>query len=69
MVKADTIEELVEKLGLPKETAIATIERYNGFCEKGVDEDFYKRKELLLPIKTGPFYGIKCCLLYTSRCV
>ena len=66
MVKADTIEELVEKLGLPKETAIATIERYNGFCEKGVDEDFYKRKELLLPIKTGPFYGIKCTPWFLS---
>lgn len=34
MVKADTIEELVEKLGLPKETAIATIERYNGVSAK-----------------------------------
>ena len=66
MVKADTIEELVEKLGLPKETAIATIERYNGFCEQGLDEDFYKRKELLLPIKTGPFYGIKCTPWFLS---
>ncbi len=60
MIKADTIEKLVEELGLPKEEALETIKRYNGFCEKGVDEEFGKRKDLLLPVKNGPFYGIKC---------
>ena len=60
MVKADTIEELVEQLGLPADTTLQTIEDYNGFCERGVDEEFGKRKELLLPVKNGPFYGIKC---------
>ena len=60
MVKADTLEELVEALELPAETALKTIEDYNGHCERGVDEEFGKRKELLLPVKKGPFYGIKC---------
>ncbi|MEC4176092.1 FAD-dependent oxidoreductase [Adlercreutzia sp. R7] len=60
MVKADTLEELVEALELPAETTLKTIEDYNGFCETGVDEEFGKRKELLLPVKKGPFYGIKC---------
>ena len=60
MVKADTIEKLVEELGLPKDETLKTIEAYNGYCEKGVDEEFGKRKELLLPVKKGPFYGIKC---------
>ena len=60
MIKADTIEKLVEELGLPKEQTLKTIEAYNGYCNKGVDEEFGKRKELLLPVKTGPFYGIKC---------
>ena len=60
MVKADTIEELVNQLGLPADETLATIERYNGYCEKGVDEEFGKRKELLLPVKNGPFYGIRC---------
>jgi succinate dehydrogenase/fumarate reductase flavoprotein subunit len=60
MVRDDTIEGLVKQLGLPADQTKATIERYNGFCEAGKDEDFDKRKELLLPIKTGPFYGIKC---------
>jgi succinate dehydrogenase/fumarate reductase flavoprotein subunit len=55
-VKADTIEEVVSLLGLPTD-AIDEIAKYNTFCETGVDTDFYKRSELLIPIKTGPFYG------------
>lgn len=60
MVKCDTLEELVEALGLPAEETLATIERYNGFCETGVDEDYHKREGLLLPVKEGPFYGAIC---------
>ena len=60
MVRDDTIEGLVKQLGLPQEQTESTIKRYNGFCDSGKDEDFDKRQELLLPIKTGPFYGIKC---------
>jgi succinate dehydrogenase/fumarate reductase flavoprotein subunit len=60
MVRGDTIEDLIEQLGLPAEQTRETIERYNGFCAAGVDEDFDKRRELLLPITTGPFYGIRC---------
>ena len=57
-VKADTIEELVAALGLP-ESAIAEIERYNGFCETGVDEEFFKDPSELYPVATPPFYGQK----------
>ena len=37
-VRADTLEELSAKLGLTD--LVATVERFNGFCESGVDEDF-----------------------------
>lgn len=57
LVKGDTIEEVIEKLGLPAETTLATVERYNELSEKGVDEDYYKRPELLVTIKEAPFYG------------
>ena len=60
MIKADTIEELVEQLGLPAEETLAQIERYNTYCDQGYDEEFDKRPELLLPIRTAPFYGIRC---------
>ena len=58
VVKADSIEELVAALELPQE-AVAEIERYNGFCENGLDEDFYKRSEFLIGLTQPPFYGIK----------
>ncbi|MCW2787300.1 MAG: fumarate reductase/succinate dehydrogenase flavoprotein domain protein [Marmoricola sp.] len=37
-VQADTVDELATTLGLTD--LIATVERFNGFCETGVDEDF-----------------------------
>jgi 3-oxosteroid 1-dehydrogenase len=39
-VQADTIEELAERIGVPPDALAATVERFNGFCESGVDEDF-----------------------------
>ncbi len=59
LVKADTIEEVIQKLGLPADTAKATVDRYNELCTKGVDEDFFKRKDLLFPIQAAPFYGVE----------
>lgn len=56
-VKGDTVEEVIEKLGLPKETALASIARYNEMCTAGQDTDFYKRSDVLIPIQNGPFYG------------
>ncbi|MBW1900845.1 MAG: FAD-binding protein [Deltaproteobacteria bacterium] len=38
----ETPRALAEKLGIDGDKLEATIERYNKFCEKGVDEDFSK---------------------------
>ena len=57
--KADTIEELAEKLGLPVEKTVETFNRYNDLCEKGVDEDFGKPAKYLHAFKTAPFWGIR----------
>ena len=56
---ADTLEELCEKMGLPVETTIATINRYNELCEAGFDEDFGKPAKYMKPVDTAPFYGTK----------
>lgn len=55
--KADTIEELAEKLGIPADNLKATVERYNELCAKGVDEDFGKEAYRMRPIAAAPYYG------------
>ena len=57
VVKADTIEGVVEQLGLPKEAAMASIKRYNEMCANGIDEDFHKNPTQLIGITEPPFYG------------
>ena len=56
IVKADTVEELVARLGLPEAT-VDTVNRYNELCAAGQDTDFYKSPEKLIGITDGPFYG------------
>jgi len=55
-VKADTLEELFEKIGLPAST-LKTVERYNELARNGEDTDFYKDPSLLFEIKEAPFYA------------
>lgn len=53
----DTIEGLIEQIGLPQDASLASVERYNSLCERGEDSDFGKPLDYLLPVKTGPFYA------------
>lgn len=57
--KADTIEELADKTGLPKEQLLDTVKRYNDFAAKGEDEDFGKNADYLVAVDQGPFYAFK----------
>jgi succinate dehydrogenase/fumarate reductase flavoprotein subunit len=57
LVKADAVDGLARKLGLPAAALNATVERYNGFCKTGIDGDFGKRPGLLIPVQRPPFYG------------
>lgn len=56
----DTLEGLAAQMGLEGDAATAFIEqveRYNGYCETGADEEFGRAKEVLFPVKDGPFYA------------
>ena len=57
IVKGATVAEVIEKLGLPPEKALAEVERYNTLCREGADTDFYKKPKYLQEIKDAPFYG------------
>ena len=58
--KADTLEELARLMGADPDTFVAEVQKYNRFCEKGVDEDFGKDKQFLVPIpmNKGPYYAV-----------
>ena len=59
IVKADTFEELAEKLNIDPETFSATVERHNELAEKGVGEDFGKEAKDLIALKSPPYYGVR----------
>lgn len=58
--KADTLDELADKLGFKgedKTTFLATCERYNELYDNQEDVDFGKPAYRLSALKTAPFYG------------
>lgn len=59
--KADTLDELAEKLNIPADALKASVERYNLMCRNGVDEDYGKPAHRLTPVDQPPYYGIRTC--------
>lgn len=58
VIKADTLEELAQKLGIDPAGLKDTIAKYNSYCASGNDP-LGKTKAELIPVATAPFYGIK----------
>ncbi|MCD9624303.1 FAD-dependent oxidoreductase [Rhabdothermincola salaria] len=65
VVKADTIRELAEELGLDPDALEATVERYNTHAAEGVDPDFGRHQHGLMspgrvkPLTEAPFYAVE----------
>lgn len=57
--KADTMEELAEKLNLPVDATVETWNRYNMFAEQGKDEDYNKEPYRLTSLTHPPYYGVR----------
>ncbi|CAM4321988.1 NADH-dependent flavin oxidoreductase [Vibrio neonatus] len=56
IIKADTLSELADKINVPRENFIKTIEKYNSYVEQGHDIEFNKGA-LGLKVEKGPFYA------------
>lgn len=57
--EADSVQELAEKIGVNPAVLQATIDEYNGFCEKGHDDLFAKDPKYLRPIKGPKLYAVR----------
>jgi succinate dehydrogenase/fumarate reductase flavoprotein subunit/NAD-dependent dihydropyrimidine dehydrogenase PreA subunit len=55
--KADSLEELAGLMNVPPDVFVSEIKRYNEFCRKGRDENFFKAPEYLIPVEKPPFYA------------
>jgi 3-oxosteroid 1-dehydrogenase len=75
-VKADTLAELARAIGLPEAEVVASVERFNGYCATGTDEEFGRGSDeydgffcggtgpnkALTPIDQAPYLAAKFVL-------
>ncbi|MDR2957466.1 MAG: FAD-binding protein, partial [Coriobacteriales bacterium] len=76
IMKADSLEELGAKITstnyfgekelMGGDRLAKTVADYNGYCATGVDLDFGRRAEMMLPIVTPPFYAMEICECQTN---
>lgn len=57
---ANTIEELAEKMEVPVEELVTTVDQWNECCENGKDIFFHRPESTLVPVKNPPFYAQLC---------
>lgn len=55
--KANTFEELAQKMKVPVDKFVATMKKYNEYCEKGRDLDMAKDPKYLNAFKKPPYYA------------
>lgn len=56
---ADTLEELADKMGVDRETFLATVKAWNAACAKQSDSEFGRTSPMWFPIAQGPFYALQ----------
>ena len=56
---SESLEEISEWIGAPREALRNTVDEYNGFCDRRYDEIFVKDSQYLQALRTPPFYAIK----------
>lgn len=55
----ETLDDVAAELGLDVDKLKASIEKYNGYCANGVDEEFGKDAQYLFPLESGPYYAFE----------
>ena len=59
IIKADTIEELAEKIGKDPAKLRAEVDKFNAMVDAGEDTDFGRDITTMAKIEQGPFYAVE----------
>lgn len=62
--KADSLDELANMIRMPAANLRYSMNRYNQFCENGVDKDYGKSADYLVKMEEGPWYAVKATMTY-----
>lgn len=69
MFAGDTIEDAAKQAGLDPQVVAGELARYNRHVAGGVDRDYFKPEQFLLPITTAPYYIVEvrpCTINWTA---
>jgi fumarate reductase flavoprotein subunit len=58
VAKAGDWAGIAEEIGADPGVLGRTVARYNSHCDQGNDDEFFKEKQFLLPLRTPPFYAV-----------
>jgi fumarate reductase flavoprotein subunit len=57
---SESLKEIAHWIGADPAVLKAAIDEYNAACDEGHDRLFAKQPEHLIPVRTPPFYALKC---------
>jgi flavocytochrome c len=66
VIRADTLDELATRMGVPVDRFLATIEEYNRDAHDGQDRHYRKRPDVLRPVQTAPFYATEMRMAHVA---
>ena len=59
-------DDIADWLEIDRDTLLATVDEYNTACDSGYDPVFAKDRAYLQPLRTPPYYGVKCGSTYLN---
>ena len=57
---SDSWDEIADWIGASPEVLKSTVEEYNFYCDHGYDSVFRKDRRYLYPLRTPPYYALRC---------
>ncbi|MFC1946103.1 FAD-dependent oxidoreductase [Chloroflexota bacterium] len=59
-VMTGSLDDIAGWMEVSPEVLHSTVDEYNGYCDRGYDEIFAKDRQYLKPLRTPPYYALRC---------